>query len=310
MPDGSLPSRGVPGRDRRRPSAAPARCLPLGRLAVPGRGRDRAGGGGPPGARARPLRPRDAARQRRRHRRARRDAGEEPRPPRRPRAAGRAGRPGDDAGRPARLARPGGPGPGRRAVADRHARRVLGPPHHGRGLPRADRPRGQGAAFRPARRPAPRDQARGLPAARRRVLVRGQGRDRRARRDPARMRRARRRRRRPDRGPPGAAAAGADDAFRSGWRWPGRRRSKAGGSRMRRARSATPTRRAPDDAALPPSAATRRTVRSRRSPARTAGRVGRSGWRCCWSFSGAPTSRCRRRSSTPCRRAASCSSAT
>ena len=42
------------------------------------------------------------------------------------------------------------------ALGDGDARPVLDPPHHGRGLPRADRPRDQGAPRRPARRPAPR----------------------------------------------------------------------------------------------------------------------------------------------------------
>ena len=74
-----------------------------------------------------------------------------------------------------------------RRLGDGDARRVLDPPHDRRGLCRADRPRDQGAALRPARRPAPRDQAAGLPRARRRVLVRDQRRHRRA---PTRSRRS------------------------------------------------------------------------------------------------------------------------
>ena len=155
-------------------------------------------------------------------------------PPRRPRAAGRARRARDDARRPPRLARPGV----RAKVGDRlghgDARRLLDPPHDGRGLRRADRPRGQGAARRPARRPAPRGQARGLPAARRRVLVRDPRRHRRPDEIPPECGVLVAERRRPRRRAPGAAAAGAHAASGSGWRWRGRRRSTAGASTTRR----------------------------------------------------------------------------
>ena len=139
----------------------------------------------------------------------------------------------------------------------------------------------------------------GLPAARRRVLVRDQGRHRRA---PTRSRPnaacSSPTRRRPRGGPPGAEAADADAASRSGWRWRGRRRSKAGASKTRNARSATTRRRRrPDDAA------DRRRMPSRRpapTPRRPADRCapGALGGAGPDPSSGAPTSACRRRSST------------
>ena len=79
------------------------------------------------------------------------------------------------------------------------------------------------------------------------MLVRDPRRDRRARRNPARMRRAGRRRRpaldvaRP------APRRPARCLSACGWRSPGRRRWKAGGSRTRRARSATTFLARPDD---------------------------------------------------------------
>ena len=61
----------------------------------------------------------------------------------------------DDARRPACLARPRGARQGRRRLGDRDARRLLDPPHDGRGVCRADRPRGEGAAVPTSSRPAP-----------------------------------------------------------------------------------------------------------------------------------------------------------
>ena len=98
--------------------------------------------------------------------------------------------------------------------ADGDARRVFGAPDQRRRLPAARGARDQGAARRPALRPAPRGQARGLSRHGRRVLVRAGRRHRRGRRDSARLRRDGRPRRglRDARG--AAQRAGARDAVR------------------------------------------------------------------------------------------------
>ena len=96
-----------------------------------------------------------------------------------------------------------------RPVDGRPARPLLGAQHERRGLPRARRPRDQGAPRRPARRPAQAGQGRGLPPDGARVLVRaGRGRRQRGRRA-RRLRRHGRARRRAGRAAPGAAARAA-----------------------------------------------------------------------------------------------------
>ena len=152
---------------------------------------------------------------------------------------------------------------------------------------RADRPRGQGAARRPARRPAqaatsapPTSQLGGEC-----WYVLGSTRSGRSP-SPTRSR--------PnaacsspttpalDGRAAGAEASDADALSRSGWRWRGRRRSRAGGSRRRRPRSARArkpcpaTGRPPDDAAFH-DRRRRRADRRTPSPARTGGRAVRSG---------------------------------